>query len=162
MTIVKCTHNSFDHTGAIEFARINPSFPSHAFLLHDTSELTAESDQKIRFAHAEHFVTAASAECDGGKSNFLLCRSDYIRDAIGKLPRLINCSKLDAIRTEGILWKSCDPQKRAVYPNDRVIVSKASKVYDGVVRLTEFYTSVSIWKYKANWGQNWGQFALEL
>lgn len=141
------SHNSFDYTALIEFIDFEKQ-PSHVFLLHDTMEFTPETDALVRSADPEMDATAA---VDGGQCNLCLFRTDYLMTKREQILKMRNCTKLEAVQFEGVLWK--DAPKRAVYPNATVDVLCESPVYGGAVRRTERYNAVRILKHKASWGQ---------
>jgi hypothetical protein len=148
------THNSFDHTAVIEFNRLRPVFPDHVFLLHDTTEFTGQTERLISQADPEKWATAATSKHDGAQCGLMLCRKDYLFRMQGQLTRFINCSKFNAIRGEGFLWKQCPREHRAIYPDDDVITEGIRAEYHGAPRLVEFYRAVALRKFKANWGQH--------
>lgn len=144
------SHDSFDYTALIDFVDSDFDFkPSHVFLLHDTMEFTPETDALIRQADPDMDATAA---VDGGQCNLCLFRTDYLMTKREQILKMRNCTKLEAVQFEGVLWK--DAPKRAVYPNATVDVLGEEKVYGGLPRRIEFYRSVGIRKFKASYGQD--------
>lgn len=150
---VTVNHNSFDYTAIVEWVeRVvedKHSYPSHIFLLHDTMEFTPETDSLVRSADPEMDATAA---VDGGQCNLCLFRTDYLLTKREQILKMRNCTKLEAVQFEGVLWK--DAPRRAVYPNATVDVLGEEKVYGGLPRRIEFYRSVGIRKFKASCGQD--------
>ena len=142
-------HSSFDYTALIQFIDSDFDFkPSHVFLLHDTMEFTPETDSLVRRADPDVDATAAVHGC---VCNLGLFRTDYLMSKREQILKMRNCTKLEAVQFEGVLWK--DAPRRDVYPNATVDVLSESPVYGGAVRRTERYNSVGILKHKASWGQ---------
>lgn len=140
-------HDSFDYTALIEFLDFEKQ-PSHVFLLHDTMEFTAETDALVRSADPEMDATAA---VDGCQCNLGLFRTDYLLTKRAEILKMRNCTKLEAVQFEGVLWK--DAPKRAVYPNGTVDVVSETAVYGGAIRRTERYNALKLFKHKSSWGQ---------
>lgn len=140
-------HNSFDYTALIEWVERGCSH-SHIFLLHDTMEFGPTSDDLIRKADPEMDATAAYP---GGQTNLVCYRGDYARAQRFYIPSLRDCSKLKAIEQEGRLWKMTE--KRAIYPNSKIVTTDAGRPYNGAKRISEMYEAVNIRKLKANYGQ---------
>lgn len=151
--IAHCKHNSFDHTASIEFLRYSLRFPARVFLLHDTMEFTAETDALVSAA-PHKWAVAASSGSGGGQCNLLSLDVEYLRRSAPALHSLRDCSKYAAIMSEGMLWKQCPEEHRAVYPGESCEVVGRSRPYDGAERLVEMYGGVKLRKFKANWGQD--------
>lgn len=146
----KVTHNSFEYTALIEFVLGEPTGFEHVFLLHDTMELSPETDSLIRQAHADDDATAA---VPGGQCNLCLFRTDYLLSQRERILAMRNCTKLEAVQFEGALFKLAPRQ--ALYPNAVCETDcHARAVYNGAVRIREWYKSVGIVKHKANYGQS--------
>lgn len=149
---VTVNHNSFDYTAFVELVeRIvedEDSYPSHVFLLHDTMEFTPETDALVRSADPDMDATAA---VDGCQCNLGLFRTDYLLSKRAEILKMKNCTKLEAVQFEGVLWK--DAPRRAVYPNATVDVVSETAVYGGAIRRTERYNALKLFKHKSSWGQ---------
>lgn len=154
-TLFEVTQNSFDYTAIIAylnaFTFVGPNPPhSHVFLLHDTMEISPETDALIAQADPEMDATAAH---ENGQCNLALFRVDYLLKNRERIMAMRNCSKSRAVEFEGVLWR--DAARRAVYHNYGCTVEAESPVYaGGLVRRTELYPSVMIRKFKASWGQS--------
>ena len=145
-------HNSYDYTALIDFVEHARSYPawSHVFLLHDTMELGPDSDRLIRNADPSLDVLAVW----GGECNLCLYRVDYLLSRRDAILALKNCTKLQAVESEGFLWRQLPSERRGVYPGD-IAIGDEQPIYGGAARVPVTYTGVGITKYKANWGQLW-------
>ncbi len=154
------THNSFDMTGAIGFLEQPPpnNHYTHVFFLHDTMELTPQSDALIRNVDPDLWSVAAF----GGQCNLILCRTDYLQSRRDYILSQKNCTKTQAINEEGGLWRTCPPQHRASYENSNVSLLGYENTYGANMRLREYYSGVGIFKNKGSWGQSSpGNYLLE-
>lgn len=146
--LVWVSHNSYDYTGIIEFLEHTFDFHSHVFMLHDTMEFGEKTDELIRTADPEMYVTSVW----GGQCNLGLYRVDYLLSLKNTILSWKNCSKQDAIKYEGLLYELCPIEHRQSYPGTYSVIGEDS-VYGGESRIIEYYDGVQIKKYKANWGQ---------
>lgn len=145
-------HNSFDYTALIDWLSTVASYAdlTHVFLLHDTMELTPESDALISAADPTMDATAAY---EGAQCNLALFRTDWLMKNSDRILAMRNCTKAQAVAFEGVLWK--DAPRRALYPNPTVKILNEGTVYDGGnTRRTELYESCGVVKYKSSWGQD--------
>lgn len=146
-------HNSYDYTALIDLVEHRDWYParwSHVFLLHDTMELSPDSDRLIRQADP----TLDAVAVWGGECNLGLYRVDYLLSRRDDLLALKDCTKLRAVEHEGFLWRTCPEDRRGTYPGG-IDIDYAQPIYGGVERQKVTYTGVGIIKYKANWGQTW-------
>lgn len=140
-------HNSYDYTALIEWAA-RPDGHRNVFLLHDTMELTAESDELIQQANPEMEATAAYP---GGRTNLVCYRTDYLLTHYDYIQGLKNCTKEQAISHEGRLWYMTE--RRTVYSHADCVCGKIDRPFNGAERLHEYYPAVQITKLKANFGR---------
>jgi len=145
-------HQSFDYTALVDLVEHADEYPawSHVFLLHDTMELSPDSDQLIRTADPSLDCVAVW----GGECNLALYRVDYLLSKRQAILALKDCTKLDAVTAEGFLWRQLPPERRGTYPGG-IDIAYAEPIYGGVERQRVMYTGVGITKWKANWGQVW-------
>lgn len=142
-------HNSFDYTALIEVLEHPPVGFSHVFLLHDTMEISPETDALIDRADPTMDAVAAYP---GGQCNLCLFRTDWLMRNRDRILAMRNCTKDEAVKFEGVLFK--DAPRQAVFPNAECRVLSEAPVYEGgLKRRTELYTSVQILKFKSSWGQ---------
>jgi hypothetical protein len=148
---IDVTHTSYDYTALIELVEhMHDWSHGHVFLLHDTMELSPDSDRLIRDADPALDCVAAW----GGECNLALYRVDYLHRMRARTLALKNCSKLRAVEMEGFLWRHLPPERRGAYPGD-IAIGDEQPIYGGAARVPVTYTGVGITKYKANWGQLW-------
>ncbi|NJO30622.1 MAG: hypothetical protein HC874_26080 [Richelia sp. SL_2_1] len=149
---INTTHNSFDYTAIIEFLELEFFFEyknySHIFTLHDTMEFGNSTDKLIKTANPDMWCTAVW----GGQCNLMLLKTEYIIQSKDLILSWKNCTKGDAIKYEGELFRLCPENKRTAYPGTYEILG-TQKPYNGVDRLVEYYTGIDLKKYKANYGQ---------
>lgn len=146
-------HNSYDYTALIDFVEHRDFYParwSHVFLLHDTMELSRESDRLIR--NADPALDAVAVW--GGECNLGLYRVDYLLSRRAEILALKNCTKLRAVEVEGFLWRTLPEDRRGSYPGPAHL-EPTRAIYGGASRQGIVYEGVGITKYKANWGQAW-------
>lgn len=145
-------YTAFEYTALIDYVEHPDDYPdwSHVFLLHDTMELGPDADRLIRAADPDLDAVAVW----GGQCNLALYRVDFLHRRALFITALKNCTKLAAVESEGMLWRSLSPDRRGTYGGE-CIDEGVAIVYGGAARRAERYTGVDIVKYKANWGQTW-------
>lgn len=148
--------NSFDYTAIIAVLAGNVDVGSHVVLLHATMEVTPETPGLIETADPESGAVAAF----GGQCNLGLYRMDYLQTRRDEIIALKDCSKGDAIRFEGRLWRECPTHTN--FADSDCIPMGIERPYGGAERMREFYPGMGIMKLKSNWGQTsiHGNYAL--
>lgn len=153
-------HNSYDYTGLIEYiigierGAVGPL--EHVFLLHDTMEFSIDTDILIKTANPDMWCTAIW----GGQCNLMLLRTSYILQHKDLILSWINCSKDEAVKHEGELFRICPDDKKASYIGDCLNLG-VQTIYNGAERVVEHYTGINLRKYKANWGQSNGNWVVK-
>lgn len=155
--VVETDHNSFDYTALIELMRVFETMekgllPDHIFLLQDTMELGARTDELVKQANIHACATAAF----GGQCNLCLFRLDYLLAHRDFILSLRDCDKGRAVEAEGKLWRDAPEDRRLSFENATCEVVGEGKPYRGARRIREYYAGVDITKWKANYGQGGG------
>lgn len=154
LTIIACTHNSFDFTALIGVLDHNLDLPSHIFTMHDTMEVEPRTDEALRNVDPAAKATGVWS----WMSNLIMVRTDWLHACREQVLALRNCSKLEAVRNEGLLWKIAG-DSGAVYPDGAFpLPTSVDPVYGGANRIREYYANVGITKWKANWGQSFTEW----
>lgn len=145
--VVPVIGDSFDMTALITVLERNWDVGSHVVLMHDTMWMTPETPKLIEQANPQIWATAAF----GGQCNLGLYRMDYLISRKDEILRQKNCTKKEAIQFEGRLWRECPIREE--FPDARMEELGIERPYGGAERMIELYTSVGIYKAKANRGQ---------
>lgn len=154
ITYLLCTHNSFDFTVLIGVLDHEIYLPSHIFTMHDTMEVEPRTDVALQATDP----SAKATGVHGWMSNLIMARTDWLQECWNQVLALRNCSKLEAVRNEGLLWKLAG-DSGAVYPDGAFpLPSSVDPVYGGANRIREYYANVGITKWKANWGQSFTEW----
>lgn len=147
MRLVHADHNSFDYTGAIALFTHGIATADHVFFLQDTMEFGMNTDYFIRKARNAEAVAAF-----GGQCNLVLYRRNYLESKKQYILERRNLNKLESIMHEGTLWKMADDA--ISFPNSTMQVLGTGNPYGGAERIKEYYDSIDLVKWKANYGQN--------
>ncbi len=148
--IIGVEHDSYDYTGMIEMVR-RPELMadcSHVLCVQDTMELGPHTIELCQLADPQVEATAAHS----GMCNLVLYRRDYLNQIGEFILSQMNCSKLDSIKNEGQPWRMAPARKE--FPAAGVVSLGFGNPYSEVPRLKEYYPSLEVVKWKANYGQN--------
>lgn len=147
MRVVHVPHNSFDYTGALALFQRSLVTAPYIFFLQDTMEFGMNTDYFIRKAPDAPAVAAF-----GGQCNLVLYKRDYLEHHKDWILQRENLSKLDSITFEGRLWHMTT--EKASFANATMEVLGTGNPYKGAERIKEYYHSIDLTKWKANYGQN--------
>lgn len=149
--VLLCDHDSFDYTALIAVLDYDIKLPSHIFTLHDTMEVSGRTDSVLRNVDPDAKATGVN----GWMSNLIMARTDWLYECRERVLAMRNCTKLQAVENEGILWK-LSGDSGANYPNAGYpLTMHGFRPFGGAPRIREWYENVGILKWKANWGQDW-------
>lgn len=148
--VVKADHDSYDYTALIEVVT-HPELVdglTHVLCVQDTMELGALTHELCLLADPLAEATAAA----GGQCNLVLYRIEYLRQQADFILQRRCCTKHDSIRDEGAVWKMAT--YRHEFPFAGCVNLPLGYPYSDVPRLKEYYPSLQVVKWKANYGQN--------
>lgn len=154
MRLVHVSHNSFDYTGAIALFERNLITAPYVFFLQDTMEFGMNTDYFVRKAEDNAPAIAAF----GGQCNLVRYRRDFLEHHKDFILARRNLSKHESIMYEGTLWHLST--EKASFPNGTMEVQGTGNPYGGAERIKEYYHSVDLVKWKANYGQNMNNMIL--
>lgn len=159
VTMKYVKHNSFDYTAMIEMSTQQDC--EKVLFIHDTCSVGAHFRDLVESQDMGNSKILVPTTAFPGICNIGIYDMDFIWKCRAIIENLKNCDKKKAVESEAFLVRL--PISKTGYFKNATAhpvadLEKPTKIYsDGVLRITEYYPAMDLYKYKANWSpkENW-------
>ena len=154
ITYVECNHNSIDFTGLITICEAFSDLNINFLYLHDTTEVGPrffDILSKIQIQSESIRLISSRPSMNMGiySSNCIQNNKDFLMKTKNTTEHLTMKFKSEGVYLEDAIFRN-DPTNLALQGTYKE--SGPSDVYNsGVMRISEYYSCLDLYKYKANW-----------
>lgn len=130
---------------------------THMWALMDTSKAGPKFFQLTsNFDVNADAIGAKAFHNNGCQTDFAAYKLDYLHSKWSVIAAYKNCEPLANLIWEGRMFAEATHKEwYGGYPGGMDVIAGPKDIYGtGVPRITEYYNTIDLYKYKSNWGQN--------
>lgn len=157
ITYIKANHNSIDFTGLITLLELySNNIDDYYFYMHDTCKVGPQFFEKISKINLEN-ISSIKINRDYSMSMGIYSQRIINNNEI-KLKEFKNTSendihryKFNAVCFEDFIFNSDNNNRILDNFNNNITTGPTDYYKTGVMRITEYYSHLDLYKFKANW-----------